>query len=155
MVYFIQHGHHGAIKIGYTREDRSPLERMASLQTGNPIELHLRAVLRGSALAIEDRLHQIFDGQRIRGEWFQGDREMFDLIDAINADEPNIEQRINEMFVNRTSKDVPRRGRPKRRGATLPSKRKLAEIERLRKLGEIQEAVDNGSLVIRQMPADS
>ena len=56
------------VKIGIANDVRS---RMASLQTGNPNPLKLMACyVFQNAGYIEKALHQKFDPQRVRGEWF-------------------------------------------------------------------------------------
>ena len=67
MIYFIQAGDSGPIKIG--RAGSIPT-RIASLQVGNPAELKLLGVL-----PEEKDLHYDFADLALRGEWFSpGDR---------------------------------------------------------------------------------
>lgn len=66
-VYFIQAGKY--IKIGYTsRPDVA--ERLAALQTANPVELRLLAAVPGDP-TLERLLHRLFGNYRVRGEWFR------------------------------------------------------------------------------------
>ncbi len=68
--YFIQEGATGPVKIGRSVDVR---KRLGDLQTGNPDNLHVRAVV-PSDHALERALHQRFSPARIPGkEWFQGD----------------------------------------------------------------------------------
>ncbi|MEW2402162.1 GIY-YIG nuclease family protein [Streptomyces sp. NPDC046862] len=53
------------VKIGYT--SGTPLKRLASLQTGQPMTLSL---LWSVPVDIEDDLHERFASYRVRGEWF-------------------------------------------------------------------------------------
>ena len=72
-IYFIRCGKKGAIKIGVAR---CVEKRIRSLQCANPYQLHLLAHIKCAstkeALAKEKMLHKMFESQRIRGEWFQG-----------------------------------------------------------------------------------
>ena len=68
VIYFIQCGENGPIKIGYT--DNGVETRMAQLQTGCPYELRLLWVYTGNDLT-ESQLHKEFAHERIRGEWFR------------------------------------------------------------------------------------
>lgn len=68
MIYFIQAGKNGAIKIGYTESDISG--RVASLQTASPEELHLLGSMEGD-IQKESELHEKFADNHIRGEWFK------------------------------------------------------------------------------------
>ena len=70
-VYFIQSGKGGAVKIGKAKNVET---RLRELQTGNPKELYLRAVLcctsEANAFHTEQLLHIRFAENRLRGEWF-------------------------------------------------------------------------------------
>lgn len=66
-VYFIQSAKF--VKIGFTQGD--PLERLAALQTGNPIALSLMAVVPDGTPQLEGAFHQEFLGDRHNGEWFR------------------------------------------------------------------------------------
>jgi hypothetical protein len=65
-VYFIESGFGGLIKIGYAQD---PESRMVRLQTGNPEELHLLAVIQAPSWT-ERELHDKFKAENITGEWF-------------------------------------------------------------------------------------
>jgi hypothetical protein len=67
VIYFIQQGDSGPIKIGYTETD--VCRRVAQLQTGNAEPLRCLAVMEGTEEE-EQALHGKFDDNRIRGEWF-------------------------------------------------------------------------------------
>jgi hypothetical protein len=69
MIYFIEEPQSRCVKIGYSID---PLSRLATIQTGFPVELKLLGVLRGSRNA-EQRLHQKFSEHRLNGEWFRGE----------------------------------------------------------------------------------
>ena len=56
----------GYYKIGFSND---PLKRLAELQVGNPSSIELVGTIPGTFLE-ERRLHTLFKGKRIRGEWF-------------------------------------------------------------------------------------
>jgi hypothetical protein len=66
LVYFIQAGKDGPIKIGVADD---PEQRRNDMQTGNHAELTLLAIAPGG-VAYERELHSLFADWRIRGEWF-------------------------------------------------------------------------------------
>lgn len=67
-VYVIQAGDDGPVKIGYARK---PSWRLAQLQCGSWMELHLRAVIPVSeCIYIEQAAHVVAHSAHIRGEWF-------------------------------------------------------------------------------------
>ncbi len=68
VVYFLQQGDGGPIKIGIaegTRLDR----RLKQLQTASPLPLRLLGIIEGGS-DLERRLHEKFAGCRLEGEWF-------------------------------------------------------------------------------------
>jgi hypothetical protein len=70
MIYMMQAGVRGPIKIGHVKGGRSDVEaRRATLQCGCPQELTVIAVAPGD-VAIEALLHDYFAALRIGGEWF-------------------------------------------------------------------------------------
>jgi hypothetical protein len=74
VIYLIQSGEDGPVKIGITNAD--PMRRVAQLQTGNPIPLRLRASISGDA-SVERHLHSRFGQFRLNGEWFEPDPSIF------------------------------------------------------------------------------
>jgi hypothetical protein len=60
------------VKIGYAR---NPFKRLALLQTGNSEPLRLAAAFPGTKQT-ERELHELFAGDRIRGEWFYPSYEL-------------------------------------------------------------------------------
>ena len=68
MIYFVQSGDDGPIKIGYTS---NPPDRMKMLQIGNPNLLHLRAVILGATVEQERLLQDAFWHDYVRGEWYE------------------------------------------------------------------------------------
>jgi len=84
LIYFIQSGRKGAIKIGYT----SNLERrLAELQIGNPSILHVIAALpvgsEKKAINLESSFHKLFKSQHVRGEWYSSSINIKKAMDKI------------------------------------------------------------------------
>jgi len=67
MIYFIQAGEDGPVKIGRAKD---PVARLAGLQTGSSERLYIRAVL-DEPDECEEYLHDILDAVRVKGEWFR------------------------------------------------------------------------------------
>jgi hypothetical protein len=67
LVYFIQRGEDGPVKIGHSKNVRG---RLSALQTGIPERLRVLGVLDGGK-AEEQRLHRYFGAYCIQGEWFK------------------------------------------------------------------------------------
>jgi hypothetical protein len=79
-IYFVQAGPGGPIKVGWTLDIE---QRLGSLRVDNPEELTLLATAHGG-LDVEQRLHQIFESTRIRGEWFRPSPKLMELIDRLS-----------------------------------------------------------------------
>jgi hypothetical protein len=79
MIYFIQQGDHGPIKIGFA--EINVTRRVAQVQTGNPETLTCLAVKEGTKEE-EQKLHAQFDNFRLCGEWFISSPELTSLISA-------------------------------------------------------------------------
>ena len=77
MIYFIQCGDNGPIKIGYTNNDVQT--RMNQLQTGCPNKFRLLWVYTDNYYT-ESQIHEMFTHERIRGEWFRPSTELLDFI---------------------------------------------------------------------------
>jgi hypothetical protein len=73
VIYFIQAGKRGSIKIGYTNQPVS--RRITDLQIACPAQLYLLLVIRGSE-ETEKRLHRKFAHLHRRGEWFYPGRRL-------------------------------------------------------------------------------
>lgn len=69
-VYFITIGspYPTHVKIGFTR--KSPLARLAGLQTGCPFKMTLLGFIFGTE-AYERELHDVLRDERLEGEWFE------------------------------------------------------------------------------------
>lgn len=64
-VYFMQDGHHGRIKIGFSNDLE---ERLKDLRTANP-DIRLLGSIPGDRTK-ETLVHRMFSKHRIEGEWF-------------------------------------------------------------------------------------
>ena len=72
MIYFIQAGEAGPVKIGYSRSREGAKKRLRDMATGHYETLHLRAVIPGEQID-EAELHAFWSHRRLRGEWFAPD----------------------------------------------------------------------------------
>jgi len=85
MIYFIQQGNDGPIKIGYTNK---PIEqRMTHLQISCPDQLNLLATIDGTPKD-ENTLQQRFRSDRIRGEWFNPSNNILSYLYPVPAIDP-------------------------------------------------------------------
>lgn len=82
-VYFVRGRATHRIKIGVAR---NPLNRLTGLASGSAETLELVAVIAGAGYPEEAWLHGFFDGQRVKGEWFEANDLLEDLISSIAAD---------------------------------------------------------------------
>ena len=89
MIYFVQFGSDGPIKIGMTTGNTlaTVYTHIKSLQTASPYGLHLIAVMPGKA-GTEQKIHKKFSSTRLQGEWFLSDETLLTFIrsEAIIAD---------------------------------------------------------------------
>lgn len=69
MIYFLRTDDGSRVKIGYTRDGRTLLSRIETLQYQHQCTLHLMRAIDGERWT-ESWLHQQFLDQRISGEWF-------------------------------------------------------------------------------------
>jgi hypothetical protein len=75
MIYFLQAGNNGPIKIG---DSDAVHERLAELQVGCPYKLKLLFVYNGREFD-EAGLHKKFKHENIRGEWFRPARSIVEF----------------------------------------------------------------------------
>ena len=75
MIYFVQRGQAGPIKIGYTSKD-DVRDRIANLQTASPEPLNLLGCIDGGREK-EQALHRLFSAHRLHGEWFDATPKIF------------------------------------------------------------------------------
>ena len=67
-VYFILDRGSGCVKVGWSSE---PVQRLRDLQTGNPRELELVALVPNVKSSAERSFHEQFRAHQVRGEWFR------------------------------------------------------------------------------------
>lgn len=84
MIYFIQDGRDGTIKIGTSR---NPWERLAALTVASPGKMTILAVMDGDRL-VERALHKQFAPLRVSGEWFRDEPDLLSFIDKAKAEHP-------------------------------------------------------------------
>jgi DNA-binding XRE family transcriptional regulator len=83
VVYFIQMGAGGPVKIGYTTD---LAKRIESLNCGSPHALTVLGTIPGTT-AVERALHKLFKPYRMRLEWFEPAAEVVEWIRANNGNE--------------------------------------------------------------------
>jgi hypothetical protein len=88
MIYVIQRGDNGPIKIGLSE---NPERRLKQLQTGNGEPLRLIAVIEGNR-RLEQEIHSTLHNHQGIGEWFMPDDRELAYIQRLM----NIEYEINE-----------------------------------------------------------
>lgn len=86
LVYFVQAGEGGPIKIGWAR---NPWGRIRDLQVAHWAVLTMLGTTDGG-VALERRLHRRFAKERVRGEWFNPSPRLYAAIarlcdDAVRA----------------------------------------------------------------------
>lgn len=84
VLYFIQEGNSGAIKIGWTAN--CPHRRLDAIQTGNSENLRLVGVLPDQNKSTECVWHDRFKHVRKRAEWFWPTCELLDAIKDLIPD---------------------------------------------------------------------
>ena len=68
-LYFIKMGNQNLVKIGISQ---TPKQRLKELQTANPFKLYIINTLQvNNARELERKFHKIYDGFRMKGEWFK------------------------------------------------------------------------------------
>lgn len=100
MIYFVTDGEY--VKIGFTDKD-DVQQRLNALQIGNARELKLLGTILGGREE-EALLHRVFDGFRVRGEWFM----TAPPVDESTTTPKNIEELTpSQLRVYQTVKDNP------------------------------------------------
>jgi len=79
MIYVIQAGKNGPVKIGQTSGEIK--DRISQLQTGCPYELKLVWLFPKGTIEAEAQAHKDLEAERIRGEWFKPSLEVFNYIE--------------------------------------------------------------------------
>jgi hypothetical protein len=91
-VYFVECDER--IKIGVARD---PERRLRSLQTGNPSQLRILAVVAGDA-DLEQAIHAKFESTRIGGEWFCKTDQLNEFIERVTT--------CNSVFFNHLENEI-------------------------------------------------
>lgn len=94
MIYFIYHNGH--IKIGYSAD---PWGRLASLQTAHYQQLDMLAVMTGEQ-SDEREIHRQFWKYRARGEWFQDNELLRQLINEVRGRYPELQKQSEARSVS-------------------------------------------------------
>lgn len=95
MIYFLQAGDNGPIKIGYV----TSVDQIKSWQEGSPVPLKLLATLEGT-LEVEAYLHSKFLRFRQHGKWFKGSQEILNFVQnshlpySLLEDKPNVNDKV-------------------------------------------------------------
>jgi hypothetical protein len=118
LIYFIQHGENGPLKIGFTRG--SIKTRLNTLQVGNPVLLSVVKVVDGTP-SHELDIHDMFGRSKIRGEWFEPTPELLKFIDrsprSVDADREGSKKTPQPVDIKTLIKEHSKlgvlRGRPK------------------------------------------
>lgn len=92
MIYFIQSGNNGPIKIGHTTKNVE--QRVRSLQTASPYPLKIIGLIEGD-VTLEQIIHKKLSKFRLRGEWFKCKPEVLKLIEE--GAESLLDERIEDM----------------------------------------------------------
>jgi hypothetical protein len=79
MIYFIECGFMGPVKIGYST---NPRRRLEDLQAACPYRLSIRGVIEGDCKK-EGQIQARLKVHRIHGEWFYGVREVDYVVRSI------------------------------------------------------------------------
>jgi len=103
MIYFIQEGNYGNVKIGHT--DRDVYERIKEFETGNSSELKLIIQIYGDK-NLEKELHYKFEKYRVKGEWFEYSSEIKEYI--VNLLKGNVDSAKQQLknYLNTIKKDI-------------------------------------------------
>lgn len=84
MIYFIQQGEDGPIKIGKTTDIN---RRLKELQTGTPNKLHLVGLINEDNLSERD-FHSAFSHLHITSEWYKPGEDLLSFIEREDRDPP-------------------------------------------------------------------
>ena len=87
LLYFIQAGEDGPIKIGTSRD---PGGRLKQLQTAHPETLRLLAVIAAEGEFAEAAIHRALRGDAVSGEWFRDSSALRSYIDAALAGDAGV-----------------------------------------------------------------
>ena len=98
MIYFIQTGKAGPIKIGYTENKTTLKQRFDTLQSATPFKLFLLGTMDGNHKE-EKGLHRKFKILQLAGEWFQVNDILINFIAGMGSG-PDIKNRDSSFPIN-------------------------------------------------------
>ena len=89
MIYVIEEGENGPIKIGTAV---NPESRIKTLQSGNSRRLNVVMIFEGNH-ALENKIHKDLSVHKVRdnGEWFYPNDQVFSYLNKLSCIEPNTE----------------------------------------------------------------
>ena len=98
MIYFIQAGDNGPVKIGYSI---NPEKRLQALQTSHPQKLRMITVIDGDR-DLEKELHEYFSDESVSGEWFNIDMRAILAalmrLDLLSKPRPDLKPQIDRLM---------------------------------------------------------
>lgn len=147
MLYAIQRGDDGPIKLGLARD---PTTRLGSLQTAHDEQLFLRATWEGE-LRDERALHTRFAASRLRGEWFGLTPDVKAFVDSRRE---TYEQQVDDVLAAKAPVDDARATQADAAAARVVrarERRPRTRISHARHAGHARRAAIEGP---RHAPAD-
>jgi len=100
MIYFVQEGDTGAVKIGYAAK---PQKRVGNLQTGNSKKLRILLEIEGDK-HLESALHSSFKDSHFRGEWYHLTNDMHWFIKGAQLNAGSMRKPMSALSPARTIK---------------------------------------------------
>lgn len=82
MIYFIQAGHNGPIKIGFSSR---PRKRLRQMQTANARPLRLLGTIPTTSKGLEAEIHHTLRKHKRRGEWFRPHHDVLHTLSGYQA----------------------------------------------------------------------
>lgn len=102
MIYFVQCGKNGPIKIGCAANVE---DRVAQIQTSCPYELKLLWKIDGG-MNKEAEIHERWKHEKIRGEWFRPSRSLLNFINGEAANEWEVQVEKSSIAISETRNEV-------------------------------------------------
>lgn len=82
IIYFLQAGQRGPIKIGRTSGQKALNHRIGQLQSASPYRLQLLGYIKSRDSLLEKKLHQKFAFCHLQGEWFRHDSLILEYLEV-------------------------------------------------------------------------
>lgn len=98
LIYFMQAGKGGHVKIGWTRDQKTLTNRKSTLQTGQPHPLVVLRTIDDAPRWAEVWLHGFFSGVRAAGEWFEFQAEMLTITHPNTKPQPSPSSTLTKYF---------------------------------------------------------